>query len=60
MAELDIVVGSARLPAWDDERSLLYIRALIEEVHRWGPIGSLDKHRHLFVRRFSRPLTSWM
>ncbi|TAQ85744.1 hypothetical protein B7494_g5930 [Chlorociboria aeruginascens] len=40
-AELDTVVGPNRLPNWDDESSLPYIRAIIEEVHRWAPIGSL-------------------
>lgn len=44
MEELDTVLGPTRLPGWDDECSLPYIRALIKEVHRWGPIGSLGKH----------------
>ncbi|KAI4257911.1 MAG: hypothetical protein L6R42_005388 [Xanthoria sp. 1 TBL-2021] len=38
---LDRVVGMTRLPTWDDERSLPFVRALIKEVHRWGPSGSL-------------------
>ena len=40
-AELDSVVGSSRLPRWEDEKSLPYIRCLIKEVHRYGLIGSL-------------------
>lgn len=36
-----MVVGSSRLPGWEDESSLPYVRALIKEVHRWAPIGSL-------------------
>jgi cytochrome P450 len=39
--ELDRVVGTERLPTWEDETSVPYIRALIKEVHRWAPIGSL-------------------
>lgn len=40
-AELDLVVGKFRLPDWEDERSLPYLRALIKEVHRWAPIASV-------------------
>lgn len=39
--ELDTVVGPGRLPGWDDEVNLPYVCALIKEVHRWAPIGSL-------------------
>lgn len=39
--ELDRVVGPDRLPSWDDEPNLPYVRSLIKEVHRWAPIGSL-------------------
>ncbi|KAI0882332.1 cytochrome P450 [Annulohypoxylon maeteangense] len=39
--ELDRVVGPSRLPTWTDEPNLPYVRALIKEVHRWAPIGSL-------------------
>lgn len=35
------MIGNSRLPNWEDERSLPYVRALIKEVHRWAPIGSL-------------------
>jgi cytochrome P450 len=41
MVELDRVVGPSRLPTWADEQNLPYVRALIKEVHRWAPIGSL-------------------
>jgi cytochrome P450 len=40
--ELDRVVGADRLPTWDDEQNLPYLRALIKEVHRWAPITSLS------------------
>ncbi|KAF2639905.1 cytochrome P450 [Massarina eburnea CBS 473.64] len=39
--ELDRVVGPLRMPTWDDEMSLPYVRAVIKEAHRWAPIGSL-------------------
>lgn len=35
--ELDRVVGSARLPVWEDGESLPYIQALIRESLRWIP-----------------------
>ncbi|KAL6909173.1 cytochrome P450 [Trichoderma evansii] len=36
--ELDRVVGPSRLPAWEDQPNLPYIRALIKELHRYSPI----------------------
>ncbi|KAI0435980.1 cytochrome P450 [Xylaria telfairii] len=39
--EIDRVVGRSRLPSWEDQSSLPYLRALIKEVHRWAPIGTL-------------------
>ena len=41
MTELDRVVGSERMPTWDDEPSLPYVRSLIKEIHRYNPIASL-------------------
>lgn len=41
MTELDRVVGSERMPTWDDQPSLPYVRSLIKEVHRYNPIASL-------------------
>ncbi|PMD52697.1 cytochrome P450, partial [Hyaloscypha bicolor E] len=38
-AELDNVVGSKRLPVYEDAQNLPYICALIKEVHRWAPIA---------------------
>ena len=40
--ELDLIVGPSRLPTWEDEANLPYLRALIKEVHRWAPIASLS------------------
>ncbi len=36
-AELDAVVGTDRLPTFDDRKSLPYIEALMREVLRWHP-----------------------
>ena len=36
-AELDAVVGRARLPTYDDAPRLPYVRAIIREVLRWRP-----------------------
>ena len=36
--ELDRVVGSARLPEFEDRESLPYLNALIKELFRWHPI----------------------
>ncbi|CAD6582177.1 MAG: hypothetical protein CYPHOPRED_001859 [Cyphobasidiales sp. Tagirdzhanova-0007] len=37
-AELDRVVGRERLPAFSDQSDLVYIRAIIAEMHRWRPV----------------------
>ncbi|KAF5319657.1 hypothetical protein D9619_008644 [Psilocybe cf. subviscida] len=39
--ELDTVVGSNRLPNYDDWDSMPYIEALVREVLRWKPIAPL-------------------
>ena len=41
-AELDVVVGTSRLPQFSDSKSLPYVNALVREVLRWhivAPIG---------------------
>jgi cytochrome P450 len=43
-AEIDAVVGSARLPSFADRHSLPYTEALVKEVLRWHvvtPVGML-------------------
>ena len=40
-AELDAVVGRARLPTFADYHNLPYIRAMVKEVLRWRPVGPL-------------------
>jgi cytochrome P450 len=41
--ELDRVIGRNRLPTWQDEESLPYIRAIVKEQHRWRTIAPLGK-----------------
>ena len=40
--EIDRVVGSYRLPSYDDRTSLPYVEALYHEVMRWGPTSPLN------------------
>lgn len=40
-AELDAIVGRERLPNFEDEDKLPYIRAISKEVLRWRPVGPL-------------------
>ena len=40
-AELDAVVGRARLPTFADYPNLPYIRAMVKEALRWRPVGPL-------------------
>lgn len=39
--ELDRVVGLNRLPTFDDEENLPYIRAMVKETLRWRPVAVL-------------------
>lgn len=39
--ELDRVVGKDRLPTFDDEERLPYIRAMVKETLRWRPVAVL-------------------
>lgn len=45
-AELDNIIGSDRLPTFDDESSLPYIRAFCKEVLRWRPVAVLGGTPH--------------
>ncbi|KAF7346404.1 O-methylsterigmatocystin oxidoreductase [Mycena sanguinolenta] len=42
--EIDTVIGTYRLPRFEDRPSLPYIEALYREVMRWKPVGSLVVH----------------
>lgn len=36
--EIDTVVGTDRLPSFDDRRALPYVDAIVKEVFRWNPV----------------------
>ena len=42
-AEIEEVIGAGRLPTLEDIDSLPYVRALIKEVIRWGPVAPLGE-----------------
>lgn len=39
--ELDQVVGQGRLPGWEDEEKLPYVKAMVLELHRWASAAPL-------------------
>lgn len=43
-AELDSVIGSGRLPDYNDRPSLPYIDAIVKEVLRWNPVAPLGTY----------------
>ena len=50
-AEIDFVIGNARLPLHDDRPNLPYVDALVKEVFRWNlvtPLGT-SVSLHMFV-----------
>ncbi|KAI0299745.1 cytochrome P450 [Multifurca ochricompacta] len=46
-AELDAVVGSHRLPTFEDRDRLPYLNAVIKEVLRWAPVTPFGGHHRL-------------
>ncbi|EEB86975.1 hypothetical protein MPER_15887, partial [Moniliophthora perniciosa FA553] len=40
-AEIDAVIGSARLPDFDDREQLPYVEAIFAESLRWNPVAPL-------------------
>ncbi|GAA6007591.1 cytochrome P450 [Rhodotorula paludigena] len=44
--ELDRVVGPNRSPTWEDESSLPYCRAVVQETLRWRPVAILGGTPH--------------
>ncbi|KAI0321144.1 cytochrome P450 [Amylostereum chailletii] len=48
-AEIDTVVGTARLPDFEDQESLPYVNALVKEVFRWHPVTPLGVPHRLMT-----------
>ena len=44
--ELDVVVGSSRMPEYEDKDQLPYIRAIVDETLRWRPVAALGGQAH--------------
>ncbi|KAI3550420.1 hypothetical protein CABS03_05597 [Colletotrichum abscissum] len=42
--EIDHVVGSDRMPTWEDEKDLPYVRAMIKETLRWRPVNKFGMY----------------
>ncbi|KAK6199107.1 hypothetical protein LQW54_010089 [Pestalotiopsis sp. IQ-011] len=42
--EIDHVVGPDRLPTWEDEQNLPYVRAMIKETLRWRPVNKFGMY----------------
>ncbi|OBT52291.1 hypothetical protein VE04_05950 [Pseudogymnoascus sp. 24MN13] len=66
--ELDRVVGNTRMPTWDDESNLPYIRAIIKELLRWRPVNKFgmfhantedDWYKGNFIPKDSVVILSW-
>ncbi|EDU45739.1 CypX Cytochrome P450 [Pyrenophora tritici-repentis] len=66
--ELDRVVGPGRLPEWEDEEHLPYLRAMMKEVLRWRPVNKAgmmhasseeDWYRGWFIPKGSVVMLNW-
>ncbi|KAH8721676.1 cytochrome P450 [Ilyonectria robusta] len=42
--EIDNVIGSGRLPEWEDEKDLPFVRATIKETLRWRPVNKFGMY----------------
>ena len=42
-AEIDLVIGTNRLPEFSDKPVLPYVEAVIRETLRWHPVAPLGK-----------------
>lgn len=40
-AELDFVVGTDRLPTFEDRENLPYVNAIVKETIRWHPVAPM-------------------
>lgn len=48
--ELDRVVGPHRSPTFEDEKDLVYVKALVKEVLRWRSVAILGGQPHAPIR----------
>ena len=46
-AEIDAVVGSERLPSFEDRPHLPYVNALVKELIRWHSVTPLGDSIHI-------------
>ena len=42
-AEIDAVIGSDRMPTFEDRANLPYINAIVKETIRWHPVAPMGK-----------------
>jgi hypothetical protein len=47
--EIDAVVGSERLPTFEDRPHLPYINAVVKEVLRWNSVTPLGESAHIWI-----------
>ncbi|KAG6919131.1 hypothetical protein DXG01_008938 [Tephrocybe rancida] len=52
--EIDAVVGSERLPSFKDRPVLPYVEAVVREILRWRPAGTLDAQQFLELNAYLR------
>lgn len=66
--EIDRVVGPDRLPTWEDEKNLPYVRAMVKEVLRWRPVNKFgmmhatsedDWYNGFFIPKGSVAVLNW-
>lgn len=51
-AEIDHA-AAGRLPTLDDQKVMPYVRAMVKEIIRWGPIAPLGRSLSIFVLPFA-------
>lgn len=62
-AEIQSVIGSDRLPGFDDKDSLPYINAIVKETFRWHPPVPIVTHRSIApdtCNGYDIPQGSWV
>ncbi|KAM5349194.1 hypothetical protein ACJ41O_009017 [Fusarium nematophilum] len=68
LEELDRTVRDARMPSWEDEPDLSYIRAIVKELLRWLPVNKFgmfhsmtedDWYKGQFIPKDSIVVLNW-